>query len=93
MMPKLEGVDEIVLGSKTQHKTQDRKLHHGLTEEDVELHLENRTLTLKGTRTMQKELKQEQFHQIERFYGQFSRSFTLPTNINKDGIRASFFDG
>ena len=65
----------------------------GMTREDIELHLENRTLTIRGERKPEKELKRENFHQMERDTGRFARSFTLPQTIESEKISASFKEG
>ncbi len=65
----------------------------GLAREDIDLRVENSTLTLRGERKRDSELKQEQFHRVERSYGAFSRSFALPTRIDTDKVRAEFRDG
>ena len=65
----------------------------GLTKDDVELHLENRTLTIRGERKLEKGRNLESYHQRERFYGRFARSFTLPSTIEQDKITATFKDG
>jgi HSP20 family protein len=65
----------------------------GLAKDDVELLIENRTLTLRGERKMEKEVKQEDFHQIERSYGRFVRSFTLPAFVDEGKIVATFKEG
>jgi HSP20 family protein len=50
-------------------------------------------LTIKGERKQEKEEKGKKFHRIERFYGSFTRSFTLPDNVDESKIVASFKDG
>ena len=53
----------------------------GIDEKDIEIKLEDNTLTLKGERKFEKETKEENYHRIERAYGSFFRSFTLPTYL------------
>lgn len=65
----------------------------GLSKEDIDVRVENNTLTLKGERKHESEVKQEQYHRIERSYGTFSRSFSLPSRIDTDKVRADFKDG
>jgi HSP20 family protein len=65
----------------------------GLAKEDIELQLENRTLTLRGERKMEKEIKEENYHQLERNYGRFVRAFTLPTAVEEGKITANFKEG
>ncbi len=60
----------------------------GVDEDDIEIKIEDSTLTLKGDRKFEKETKEENYHRIERSYGSFYRSFTLPRNIDQDKIKA-----
>ena len=61
--------------------------------EDVDIQLEGNTLTLKGERKLEKEDKRDGYHRIERTYGAFSRSFTLPTMVDVEHITAESKDG
>lgn len=65
----------------------------GMTKDDVDITVENNLLSIRGERKFEKEDTQENFHRIERTYGTFSRSFTLPTNVRSDEVSASFQDG
>jgi len=65
----------------------------GIDENDIELKIEDSTLTLKGDRKFEKETKEENYHRIERSYGSFYRSFTLPRNIDQDKIKAECENG
>jgi HSP20 family protein len=65
----------------------------GVDEKDIDVHLENNLLTVRGERRMESETKQENYHRIERSYGSFSRSFTLPTSVNPDDVKASYSKG
>lgn len=65
----------------------------GLKASDVDISHENDVLTLSGERTMSKETKEENYHRVERSYGCFSRSFALPSRVQKDKIKAKFTDG
>ncbi len=65
----------------------------GIDENDIELKIEDSTLTLKGDRKFEKETKEENYHRIERAYGSFYRSFTLPRNIDQDKIKAESENG
>jgi HSP20 family protein len=65
----------------------------GLDRENIDLRVENKTLTLRGERKQQNEIKEEQYHRIERSYGSFSRSFTLPETIDTEKLRAEYKDG
>ena len=65
----------------------------GIAREDIDLRVENNTLTLRGERKRDTEVKQEQYHRVERAYGAFSRSFSLPSRIDTEKVRAEFKDG
>ena len=65
----------------------------GLKREDIDIRVENNTLTLRGERKRDTEVKQESYHRVERFYGAFSRSFSLPTTVNTEKVSAAFTDG
>jgi HSP20 family protein len=65
----------------------------GLTREHIEIQLRDKTLTLKGERRFAKEAEEENYLRIERAYGAFQRSFTLPATIRQEQIRAVFRDG
>jgi len=65
----------------------------GLTREDVEIEIRDDTLTIRGERRFAKDVQQENYLRIERAYGTFQRSFTLPTSVRQEQIRASFRDG
>jgi HSP20 family protein len=64
-----------------------------VNQKDIDVQIENSTLTLRGERKFNKETKKENFHRIERAYGSFSRSFTLPSTIDQEKIRADYKDG
>jgi HSP20 family protein len=65
----------------------------GMDRKDIALHLENNVLTLRGERRFEKETKEENYHRIERSYGAFSRSFSIPTSVDEEKIRADYKDG
>jgi HSP20 family protein len=65
----------------------------GIPQEDLQINLENQTLTVKGERKFVKDEKEENFHRIERRYGSFVRSFTLPATIETDSAQANFENG
>ena len=65
----------------------------GLEQKDLDVSVENNTLTVKGERKFEKEEKEENFHRIERRYGSFFRAFTLPTTVNTEDIHASYNAG
>jgi HSP20 family protein len=61
--------------------------------EDINLTFENGVLTLRGERKFEQETKRENFQRLERRYGSFSRSFTLPNTVDASRISASYKDG
>jgi len=65
----------------------------GVKQEDLDVQVENQTLTVRGQRTFEKEEKEENFQRIERQYGSFSRSFTLPNTIDTQSVKADYENG
>ena len=65
----------------------------GVAAGDVEVHLENRVLTFRGQRSRTVEEERRGYRRRERSYGRFSRSFTLPDNVDVDGIDAHLAEG
>ncbi len=65
----------------------------GIEEKDIDVLLENQTLTLRGERKFEKEEKEENFHRIERRYGSFTRSFTLPNTVDTENVKAEYANG
>jgi HSP20 family protein len=61
--------------------------------EDISVLVENQTLTLKGERKLDAEVKEEQYHLIERTFGSFSRSFRLPATVDAAKIAAEYKNG
>ena len=61
--------------------------------EDVKVTVHNGVLTIQGERKQAKEEKGKKFHRVERYYGSFTRAFTLPDNVDETKISASFKDG
>ncbi len=65
----------------------------GVEKNDVSITLESNILTIRGTKKQEKEEKGREYHRVERTYGSFHRSFTLPTTVKADKINATFRDG
>ena len=58
-------------------------------QKDIDVHIEDSTLILKGERKHEDEVKKENYHRIERFFGSFQRSFSLPTTVDQEKVAAS----
>ena len=65
----------------------------GLNKEDIDLRVENNTLTLRGERKRESEVKDDQFHRVERVHGVFTRSFSLPATVDAGRVSADYKDG
>ena len=65
----------------------------GIKEEDLDIRVENQTLSVRGERKFEAEEKEENFHRIERRYGSFFRSFSLPTTVDTENVDASYNAG
>jgi HSP20 family protein len=65
----------------------------GLAEEDVAIEIQDNTLTLSGERRQEERTDREGYSRLERSYGQFSRSLTLPEGTNADAVSAAFDKG
>lgn len=61
--------------------------------EDIDIRLENGTLTLKGERKFEKDENSKGYHRIERGYGSFARAFTLPDTLEGDNVKADYKNG
>jgi HSP20 family protein len=65
----------------------------GIDAKDVEVRVEDNTLYLKGERKYEKEVKEQNYHRVERSYGSFARSFSLPNSIDAEKVKAEYKDG
>ena len=65
----------------------------GVDPKDVDVRVENNILTLRGERKLENEVKRESYHRVERAYGSFTRSFTLPNVVDTEKIKAEYKDG
>jgi len=65
----------------------------GIDEKDIDVRIENNTLTVHGERKIEKEEKEENFRRVERQYGSFTRSFTLPSSVDTGQVSANYDKG
>jgi HSP20 family protein len=65
----------------------------GMEVKDLDIRVENNTLTVRGERKLEKDEKEENFHRIERRYGSFYRAFTLPSTVDTEKVQASYNAG
>ncbi len=65
----------------------------GVDEKDLDIRVENNVLTVTGERKFEKEEKEENFRRVERRYGSFTRSFTLPNTISTEDVQADYDHG
>src|SRR5438046_10679390 len=64
-----------------------------MSREDIDITVDNGTLTIKGEKKLSSDVKEEQFHRIERHYGAFSRSFSLPPTVDPGKVAAEYKQG
>ncbi len=65
----------------------------GIKKEEVEVKVEENVLSISGERNLRDEVKEEDYHKVESYYGKFSRSFTLPERVDVENIHAESTDG
>lgn len=65
----------------------------GVDKDDVKITMQDNILTIRGEKKQENESKSSNYHRVERSYGSFQRSFTLPTSVKHDKIEASYKDG
>jgi HSP20 family protein len=65
----------------------------GVSKDDVSIEVHQNTLILRGQRKHEAEVKEENYHRVERAYGTFQRSFVLPTLVDQDKVQATYQDG
>ena len=65
----------------------------GIDEKDLDVKVENNVLTISGERKFEKEEKEENFRRVERRYGSFTRSFTVPNTVNAEDVSADYSNG
>ena len=61
--------------------------------DDIDVTVENNTLTIRGEKKVQENVTEEQFHRVERSYGTFTRSFSLPNTVDPNKVQADYKDG
>ncbi len=64
-----------------------------VAEKDIDIHIENNMLTVRGERKFEQKVKEENYLRVERSYGSFSRSFSLPNTVDTDAIKAEYKNG
>jgi HSP20 family protein len=79
----VEGKDEIALEAELA----------GMNIEDVDVSIENNVITITGERKFEKKAESDNYHRVERSYGTFTRSFTLPRNVVSEEAKADFKNG
>src|SRR3982074_3600335 len=65
----------------------------GIDEKDIDIRVENNLLTVHGERKIEKEEKEENYRRVERQYGSFTRTFTLPNTVDTENVQASYDKG
>ena len=65
----------------------------GIDEKDIDVRLENNTLTVHGERKFEKEEKEENYRRVERQYGSFTRTFTVPNTVDAENVTANYDKG
>lgn len=65
----------------------------GMDMKDIDVKIENNTLKIRGERKLEKEDKRDNYHRIERYYGTFSRSFSLPSTVDQEKVKATYDRG
>lgn len=65
----------------------------GIEEKDIDVRIENNTLTVHGERKFEKEEKEENYRRVERQYGSFTRTFTLPQTVDQESVQADYDKG
>jgi HSP20 family protein len=65
----------------------------GLQNKDIDARVENNMLTIRGERKFEKDINEDKYLRVERAYGPFTRSFSLPNTVNSEGVRAEYHNG
>jgi HSP20 family protein len=93
VMSRGDWVPAVDIYENDKHEIVIRAEMPGMKREDIELRVENNTLTLRGERKREAEVRDEQYHRVERAYGGFVRSFSLPSTVDAGHVSAEYKDG
>jgi HSP20 family protein len=98
LMPSEENLSDWEFGPLVDIYEDDQKLTFkvevpGIDQKDIKVEIENNVLTVHGERKLEKDIKEENFRRMERHYGAFSRSFTLPNTVDPEKIEANYTHG
>jgi HSP20 family protein len=98
LMPFEENLSDWEFGPPVDIYEDDQRLTFkvevpGIDENDIKVEVENNVLTVHGERKHEKDIKEENFRRMERQYGAFSRSFTLPRTVDPEKIEANYTHG
>lgn len=98
LVPFEEGITSMEFGPPVDIIEDDQKLTFkvevpGIEEKDIHVEVENNVLTVRGERRIEKDVKEENFRRMERRYGAFARSFTLPPSVDAEKIDANYNNG
>ncbi|MBP1606898.1 MAG: hspA 1 [Acidobacteria bacterium] len=93
VMSRGDWVPAVDIYENDKHEIVIRAEMPGMKREDIELRVENNTLTLRGERKREAEVSDEQYHRVERAYGGFVRSFSLPSTVDAGHVSAEYKDG
>ena len=64
-----------------------------VSEKDIDIRVENNTLTIRGERKFEQKVNKDNYLRVERAYGTFTRSFSLPNTVNTEAIQADYHNG
>ena len=98
LVPSEESLSSWEFGPPVDIYEDDRRLTFkvevpGIDEKDIKVEIENNMLTIRGERKLEQDIKEESFRRMERHYGAFSRSFTLPSTVDPEKIEANYSHG
>jgi HSP20 family protein len=86
-------VPAVDIYSNGQHELVLKAELPGMKEEEIDLTVEDNTLTLRGEKKLDTDVTEDQFHRIERHYGSFARTFALPPTVDAGKVRAEYKAG